>query len=131
MTRKIILAAALLTGMAGLLDGRAAEAQTLSIGRSGVHYSAYGQGQYYDSGHNHHGYGYRYQNGYRPGPTLYSPYGNGPYGYRTGPSYYDSRGAYRYGTTTYYNAYGDRVSPNPTYGPRYLPYGYGNSFQAW
>lgn len=101
---------------------RSADAQGISIGIGGRHYSGFGQGYYggygqgYGGGRHGHGYAGDYRGTYR-----YSGYGNGPYGYgATGvyvvPGYID------HGHSTYFR--GRRHSSN-YYGRVYSPYGYG------
>lgn len=117
--------------LAAAIPQNSVEAQTLTIGRGGVHYNGYGQGYYggrgrgynsYYSGNNHG------HSSYFPRSYNYSGYGNGTYGYgynssRTFPSY----NGYNYGNTTYYNGY---AYPSYSgyygqyYGPTYGPFGY-------
>lgn len=100
-------------------------AQSLTIGRGGVQYNAYGRGYY-------GGYGRGYQNNngyyrtYRPYGQSYYGYGDDAYGYGPGNSYQSpySNGNL-YGSQSYYNGYGHSGYSNQYYTPSYSPYGVG------
>lgn len=129
MKQTLCLSALVLGLIAGTVPQSSAQAQSISFGRGGVRYNAYGQGYY-------GGYGQGYR-GYRPayGPRVhrYSGYGNGPYGYGSPNHYqYRSRGLYGYGDTYYYNRRGYSGYYDQTYAPVYSPIGFGvyNSY-SW
>ena len=103
-----------------------AQAQTLSIGRGGVHYNGYGQGYYGGYGGGYQGYDRGHQRWHSPRTQSYSTYGNGPYGYGMRNNYqYQSNGGYGYGNGNYYNGYGNSGYYNQYYTPSYSPYGFG------
>src|SRR4051812_6184984 len=96
MTHIFCLSALAMGFLCAAIPIREAQAQTLIIGRGGVHYSGYGQGYY-------GGYGRGY-NGYSPRNGGYSGYGNGRYGAAVARPYPVNRG-YGYPAGAYYNGY--------------------------
>ena len=112
MIRRLCLSVIALSLFALAVPQGSADAQSLIVGRRGIHYSGYGRGYY---------------GGYRPG--YYNAYGNGPYGYGAGNGYqYPASPAYGYGP--YYNGYGNAGYYNTPYVRPLNQPGYGiiNSF---
>ncbi len=128
MTRRLGLAVLAFSLFATVALQSDVQAQSITIGRGGVRYDAYGRGYY-------GGYGRGY-NGYFPGNQHYSGYGYGPYGSSSGGAVIvRPRAGAQYENGAYYNGYGSSgyygQTYTPVYAPVYSPYGYGtyNSYR--
>lgn len=118
--RRLLYISAFALGLFVAAAPNQAGAQSVSIGRGGVHYNPYGRGNY-GGGYGHGyggGYGHGYGGGYAPRVRVYSGYGYGPYGY-------GSNGGYGYGNGAYYNGYGNSGYYVQPQRPVYRPYGFG------